>query len=152
MGLRILLTGSRDWNDAERIRTAFQDATRDELFMGDVTVVHGAARGADTLAGLIAERFGMRVEEHPANWDSCGPDCNRKHMRYRAGVPYCPRSGFVRNAEMVKLGADICLAFIKNQSKGAVMCAKLAEDAGIPVVRYVESDYLIETTFTRGEN
>lgn len=150
--MRILITGSRDWNDAGRITEALRDVTRDEPYMSDIMVVHGGARGADTLAGLIAEKHGMMTEAHPANWESCGPGCGPKHWRYRAGSPYCPRSGFVRNAKMVELGADICLAFIKNQSKGAVMCAKLAEDAGIPVIRYVESDYLIETTFTQGEN
>jgi hypothetical protein len=138
--MRILITGSRDWNDADTIKNALRDAVWDEKEMSDVLVVHGGARGADMLAGRVAEQHGMMTEAHPANWDSCGPDCNRSHYRYRDGKPYCPRSGYVRNAEMVALGADICLAFIKNHSKGAEMCVKLADAAGIPVRRYIYND------------
>lgn len=116
------------------VRNALKEHAGDAT---EVVVVHGAATGADEIAGDIALDLGMTVEEHPANWDSCGPDCNPSHYRYRWGQPYCPRAGFVRNDEMVKLGADICLAFIKDGSKGATMAAKLAERAGIPTHRYL---------------
>lgn len=138
--MRILVTGSRTWDDSQVIRDALLKAATDVEHMSDVLVVHGDAPGADQLAAQIAERLGMMTEAHPANWDSCGPDCNEKHWRYRYGKPYCPRSGFIRNDTMVKLGADVCLAFNRNRSTGTDMCAKLATKAGIPVEHYMFDD------------
>jgi hypothetical protein len=114
---RILCTGSRDWTDAETIRAAIRRAA---LRCPDAVVVHGAARGADLLAGAAARALGLQEERHPARWDELGK-----------------AAGPIRNQEMVDLGADVCLAFIKNGSRGASYCAALAEQAGIPVRRFV---------------
>jgi hypothetical protein len=113
---RILVTGSRDWTDAEMIRAAIRQAA---LRCPDAIVVHGAARGADLLAGAAARALGLQEEQHPARWDELGKV-----------------AGPVRNQEMVDLGADVCLAFIKNGSRGASHCAALAEKADIPVRRF----------------
>lgn len=121
--MRILVTGSRDWTNGTRIRKAILMAALEERVTtrSQITVVHGGARGADQMAETIARGLGMQTERHPADWEKYGR-----------------RAGFIRNDEMVKLGADVCLAFIKNQSKGATMCSRLAEEAGMRTVRYVE--------------
>jgi hypothetical protein len=117
--MRILITGSRDWTDADSIKTAISDTWVSHGRPPVVTVVHGCARGADTIAGGFARAIGWNVEEHPAAWDTRG----------RAAGP-------IRNSEMVNAGADVCLAFIRNGSRGASNCADLAERAGIPTVRF----------------
>ena len=122
-GYRVLITGSRTWTDREVIRDQIADVILDSgaNALGDgVTIVHGACpKGADQMADEVAATWpGARVERHPADWDRHGK-----------------RAGFVRNAEMVGRGADICLAFIRNESKGASMTADLAENAGIPTRR-----------------
>jgi len=37
---------------------------------------------------------------------------------------------------MVRLGAQLCLAFIKDNSHGASHCSDLAEKAGIDIVKF----------------
>ena len=118
--MRVLVTGSRDWTDKEKIRAALLVQWSNDTH-SPFTLVHGACpTGADALAadvGRVMRRW--TVEPHPADWDRHGK-----------------RAGYVRNAAMVGLGADVCLAFIKNNSKGATMTADLAERAGIPVRRF----------------
>ena len=122
--MRILITGSREWIDKSTLNEAIGDEyIKSGLDHEDITLVHGTAPGADSMAAELAEYFGFNIEAYPADWE--------KHGR---------RAGFVRNAEMVKLGADICLAFIRNESKGATMTADLAEKSGIPVRRYISND------------
>ena len=111
---RILVTGSRIWDDEDPIFEAL-------VTEHDAILVSGACpRGADAIAERIVSGWaGWTIERHPADWKRYGK-----------------RAGFVRNAEMVELGADRCVAFIRAGSKGATMCADLAERAGIPTERW----------------
>ena len=114
---RLLVTGSRDWTDKATIYSAISNAA---IPPWGWTLVSGACpTGADRIAEGFAEGLGMVVERHPADWDQHGK-----------------RAGFLRNAAMVQLGADVCLAFIKSASKGATMTANLAEKAGIQTARF----------------
>lgn len=133
---RILVTGSRDWSDWQTLTYAMFEAVDD---YGEVVVVHGACpTGADAMADWVGENLlgflevvGARVERHPADWSR-----GRK-------------AGPERNAHMVSLGADVCLAFIgdctsprchisgKHPSHGASGCADLAEKAGIETRRFL---------------
>jgi hypothetical protein len=118
--MRVLVTGSRDWNLIGTIKEELLRVLVEmEAAPHQITVVHGGARGADKIAGSIAASIGMNVEVFPAQWNTYGK-----------------RAGYLRNAEMVNSGPAICLAFIKDQSRGATMCADLAEDAGIETRRF----------------
>lgn len=126
--MRILVTGSRDWDDEQRVikmldHYYFQQRRGEEPSSTDI-LVHGACpTGADEIAHRWAVRTGLTPEPHPADWE--------KHGK---------KAGFVRNAEMVELGADVCFAFIRNGSKGATMTADLAERARIQIYRCFQHD------------
>jgi len=122
---RVLVTGSRDWDKPELVclalDAAFCDATNARRLM---VLVHGACpSGADAQAVdwhlyMTSRGLPVKVEAHPADWATHG----------RAAGPR-------RNAAMVAAGADLCLAFIKDGSRGASHTAGLAEKAGIPTRR-----------------
>lgn len=117
---RVLVTGSRDWDDVEIIWQAMGQAVHDAGQDREIVVVHGACpRGADWHADRWARLADAQIERHPADWARHGK-----------------AAGFRRNAEMVNLGADVALAFIRNGSRGASHTAALAEQAGIPVRRF----------------
>jgi hypothetical protein len=118
-----LVTGSRDWIAEDLVHAALATALYQNV---PAVIVHGACpTGADAQASWWTRRhhvIGLTEERHPAQWRSGG--------RLDRGA------GFRRNAEMVALGADVCLAFIRNGSRGASHTARLAEEAEIPVRRW----------------
>jgi hypothetical protein len=69
--VRLLIAGSRYWDDPEPIRQALERAR-------PMVVIHGACRrwskeqhrwiGADYLAGKIAASMGIEVVDFPADW------------------------------------------------------------------------------------
>lgn len=124
---RVLVTGSRDWDDVLKVLGVL---TQVSLRFPGATLVHGACPdGADELARTIWTTWRFPEEPHPADWQ-------RHHKR----------AGFIRNAEMVRLGADLCVAFFMPCSKpnckdpephdshGATHCAKMARAAGIEMI------------------
>lgn len=115
MNTRVLVTGSRRWTDIRRMR-AMLAVTR-ELYPGAV-LVHGDCKGADRIAAGIWRSWRLPVEPHPADW----------HRHGHAAGP-------IRNRHMVRLGADLCVAFLRPDSRGTVHCAALAEHAGIRTIR-----------------
>jgi hypothetical protein len=133
--VRVLVTGSRDWQDRLAVYRALNEVCNEHGLnyppdehgntMPDpekITVVHGACpTGADLWADEWCISNFFEAERYHAEWNRFGK-----------------RAGFLRNAQMVEDGADLCLAFIKNESKGASMTARLAEQAGIKTVRFVQ--------------
>ena len=116
---RLLITGSRYFNDAGLMSAAISDAVSTLRGFGfdRVVLVHGGARGADMLAAHIGKSMGLEIEAHPARWDVYGK-----------------AAGPVRNKEMVELGADLVLAFPVGESRGTRGCMRLARERGCAIV------------------
>jgi hypothetical protein len=124
--MRILITGSRTWDDYDTLSTEITKAIIDwvqdhpGLDKGPidwVTIIHGNnPRGADFLADRFAtDVLGVKVERYDADWSQFGKF-----------------AGIKRNMLMVDKGADVCLAFIRQKSKGATHCRDYAKRKGIP--------------------
>lgn len=120
---RLLITGSRNWTDRTIMHRELRKAWMALGATDDIVLVSGACpTGADRMAETMWEQARLPVERHPADWDG----------------PHKKRAGFVRNAEMVTLGADMCLAFHKANSRGTAHTIHLARAASIPTYVYRE--------------
>lgn len=144
---RVLITGSRDYADRQTASDAlaaalglFRPAASSLGLLEKPIVVHGAARGADLLLAGLATEHGAVAEAHPALWDVHG-GCWCKDRSGRCGY-----AGHRRNEEMLRLGADVVLAFpmhpqrlpagasTKNTSRGTWNMIASAGKAGVPVL------------------
>lgn len=116
--VRVLVTGSRDWWDQDKVWSALWNVYQDyEAYT--MTVVHGGCpTGADDFAEQWAGYHAPEVtsEIHEAEWDEHGK-----------------AAGPIRNREMVQLGADIVLAFPLGESRGTRNTMQLAEGHGLYV-------------------
>lgn len=118
--LRVLVTGSRTWEDVHAVYWAFRNWWEEAGQPDRPLLISGACpKGADALAEYVWERNGWPVERHPADWNRYGRS-----------------AGFRRNEEMVLSKPDVLFAFIHNNSNGASHTLRLAEKHGIPTIVY----------------
>lgn len=102
MPVRVLVCGGRDYADHARVYQVLSHYHASNPFS---VIIHGAARGADSLAGEWAEWAGVPVLPFPADWKMFG----------RA-------AGSMRNAQMLSQGKpDVVIAF-KGGKGTADMC------------------------------
>lgn len=96
--MRVLVCGGRDYRDAGRLEREL-NSVRNTI--GLTVLIHGAAPGADRLAGQWAKKNGIPVEDFPADWFPNGKDGGRDDG-----------AGFKRNAKMLAEGRpDLVVAF-----------------------------------------
>lgn len=109
--MKVLVCGDRNWTDQAAIykRLALLDMS--------TVVIHGAARGADVLAGDVASRLGFRVVAVPADWDLHGKS-----------------AGIIRNRKMLDMKPELVIAFHMDlsKSKGTADTVREARRRGIP--------------------
>lgn len=115
--MRLLLTGSQTWTEEDVIEDVML-AEIGDVPWNEVLIVHGGCKdGADALVEKIAHRHHWGRLIMPADWAHHGK-----------------AAGQIRNERMVKVGADVCLAFIRDKSPGASTTAVKAHRAGIRTV------------------
>lgn len=116
-GMKILVCGSRNWTNEDQIAEVLSEYIQDwPLDRDEPTIMHGTAKGADSMAGRLGLELGFWVEEYPADWD--------KHGR---------SAGPIRNIEMLDMKPDLVLAFQVGKSRGTQHTIDHARKRGIPV-------------------
>jgi hypothetical protein len=115
--VKLLICGSRDYDDYEFMRAILNDLRR--RFPIE-SVIHGGAKGADTLGGVWAESVLLPVVVYRADWQTHGPS-----------------AGPIRNKRMLDEGKpDIVVAIINkplDQSRGTKNMVTISQNAGLQV-------------------
>lgn len=121
--LRIIIAGSRDFNDYKLLKASIKDILKNTSLEGinKIKIVSGTARGADQLGERFAKQFKLEVVKFPADWDKYGK-----------------RAGYIRNEEMAKYAVEdnnygMLVAFWDGESKGTKHMIDLAKKHGLEV-------------------
>lgn len=136
--MRVIVTGSRNWTGQWGINKIYE-VLDSVLNMADTMeqgfeLIHGACpTGADEIADSwahvseIADK--VMITTWPAAWGTYGK-----------------AAGPVRNEQMTTAGADLCVAFLRNNSAGTLDCIGKARRRGIwtVVVPYLGPGEVIE--------
>jgi len=86
--MRVLVCGGRDYADYAKMESILDEYNID-------LIIHGGARGADSLAGLYAYYKNIAVQKYEADWYSYGK-----------------KAGFIRNQRMLDEGKpELVIAF-----------------------------------------
>jgi hypothetical protein len=141
----ILVTGDRDWIARSPVVQALRP------YPPGTVVVHGAAPGADSIAGEVADALEQTPKPYPADWYEC-PICKHRAVSGDAiqhsptceaprPKPYFRRwAGPERNQRMLDANPEIerVLAFHNDlaRSRGTADMVRRALKAGLPVTLY----------------
>lgn len=113
--MKVLVCGGRDYNDRDAVFRALDGIDQDSRI---TDVIHGAARGADTLAHEWAYQRQRRMWPYHADWKK-----------------YDKAAGPIRNQRMLDEGKpDMVVAF--PGGAGTADMKKRARRAGVMVVEY----------------
>jgi hypothetical protein len=107
----ICVCGGRDYFDKKKAYAVLDNAL---IVFGELTIIHGAASGADGLAAMWANDRNQKQIAFPAKWKEHGNS-----------------AGMIRNREMLKFGFDFLVAF--PGGKGTADMVMITEKKGIPV-------------------
>jgi D-arabinose 1-dehydrogenase-like Zn-dependent alcohol dehydrogenase len=75
--MKVLCCGDRNWTNWKAIKKALEG-------LGPNTeIIHGGARGADSMAGYVAKQLGYEVRVYPANWTKYGKAAGAIRNRFQ---------------------------------------------------------------------
>lgn len=110
--MTVLITGSRDFKDWKRFQSVLDSRHASTPIS---LLIHGGARGADSMGAMWAEQHQVNCLRVAAKWDTLGP-----------------AAGPARNEEMLGFNPTYFLAFPTPNSVGTYDMIERLEQAGIP--------------------
>ena len=120
--LRVIIAGSRDFNDYKLLKKSCIDIITNKTMFPDLAkIISGGARGADRLGEQFANDMGLEIVRFIPDWDGLGK-----------------RAGYVRNETMAKFAVEngnegMLIAFWDGQSRGTKHMIDLAHKHGLEV-------------------
>ena len=100
---KVAIVGSRGFNDYELLSERLKNHA------GNISeIISGGAKGADSLAEMFADEYGIKKTIFKAEWDKFGRS-----------------AGIIRNKDIVK-NCDVLIAFWDGKSKGTKNSIDLA--------------------------
>ena len=117
--MNVLVCGSREWTDRKVMRFVLSDELTklDPGLHYDITILHGACRGADLMAADLLKHSIYTLRAFPADW--------KTHGR---------KAGILRNLAMLDENPVLVLAFVKGESRGTRHTIGEAQRRGIRTV------------------
>lgn len=124
----IMVSGSRNWRWDWVVRNALdQAAGQGEWAPGrGITLIQGAAQGADSMARSHAIRRGWEVVDYRPNYTDYGKAATH-----------------IRNLEMVNQKPDIVLFFVRDMSSGTMTTLEKVVKARIKFRIFYDEDYAL---------
>jgi len=119
--MKILVCGSRKFADYQLMRQVLADIEE----RASITIIEGAAQGADLMARWLAVSLGCEVIEFPTQWNQYGK-----------------RAGIVRNQQMLDEGKpDRVIAFSMTYplTPGTSDMVRRASAVGLPVEIHISA-------------
>jgi hypothetical protein len=111
----VIIAGGRDFSDYKLLKESMDILL---TYFKDVTIISGAAKGADSLGEVYAKEKGYNLIKCPANWDKYGKS-----------------AGYIRNCDMANIIQDsnngICVCFWDEKSKGTKHMIDIAKSKKI---------------------
>ncbi|MBP1576666.1 MAG: DUF2493 domain-containing protein [Oscillospiraceae bacterium] len=112
---RIVVAGSRDYENYEEVKTYIEACIRELQKKNTLIFLSGGCRGVDMLGERYAKENGFPIERYPANWKKYGKSAGPK-----------------RNLQMVRI-CDGVICFWDGKSKGTASVIRYAKEFGKPL-------------------
>jgi len=118
----VLVCGGRKFHDKKFLYSVLDHINKHSPIL---TIIHGDAKGADSLGGRWARENDVLEHAKPADWGKYGKS-----------------AGFKRNVEMINMNPHLVVAF--TGGVGTAMMIRISKEHGVKVMDFQNHEGLID--------